>query len=304
MWDKPHSLNRFSGALVAFSLLLALAGAMHYVLHLPLFPLRVLQLSAAPQRVDPAQIEAVARDAVRGNFFTVDLEHTRQAFEKLPWVRRVSVRRHFPWRLEVSLEEHEVLAQWNGSGLVNTHGEVFAAACGRGMAELTPRPGEARGSGGAPVADVPGTRRLFACGEISKASHALPRFSGQPDTAAEVAQMYKVFGEQLAPLGRVIVQVSLSPRRAWQLRLDDGMVLELGSGQPQQRLARFVTVYPYSLAHMLQGRDSTAADKNAYQAWSAQTVRYVDLRYRNGFAVSLAGGETEGQGERSQGGRG
>lgn len=284
MWDKPHSLNRFSGALVAFSLLLALAGAMHYVLHLPLFPLRVLQLSAAPQRVDPAQIEAVARDAVRGNFFTVDLEHTRQAFEKLPWVRRVSVRRHFPWRLEVSLEEHEVLAQWNGSGLVNTHGEVFAAACGRGMA---------------------GAQRPFACGEISgKASRALPKFFGQPDTAAEVAQMYKVFGEQLAPLGRVIVQVSLSPRRAWQLRLDDGMVLELGSGQPQQRLARFVTVYPYSLAHMLQGRDSTAADKNAYQAWSAQTVRYVDLRYRNGFAVSLAGGEAEGQVERSQGSRG
>lgn len=305
MWDKPHSLNRFSGALLAFSLLLALAGALHYTLHLPVFPLRVLQLSAAPQRVDPAQIEAVAREAVRGNFFTVDLERARQAFEKLPWVRRVSVRRHFPWRLEVSLEEHEVLAQWNGSGLVNTHGEVFAAGCEREMAEGAPRPGEARGSGGAFLAGVPGTRRSSPCSAISGiASRALPKFSGQPGTAAEVAQMYKVFGEQLAPLGRVIVQVSLSPRRAWQLRLDDGMVLELGSGQPQQRLARFVAVYPYSLASLLQGRDSAAAGRNAYEAGHGQTVRLVDLRYRNGFAVSLAGGETEGQGKRGQGGRG
>ena len=46
------------------------------------------------------------------------------------------------------------------------------------------------------------------------------------------------------------------------------MVLELGREDMQQRLARFVEVYPYSLAAL--------QDK----------VKYVDLRYRNGFAVS------------------
>lgn len=263
MWDKPRSLNMVSGVLLGISLLLASFGALHYTLHLPVFPLRVLQLGAAPQRVDPAQIEAAARDAVSGNFFTVDLERARQAFEKLPWVRKVSVRRHFPWRLEVSLEEHEALAQWNGSMLVNTHGEVFAA-------------------------EMPG-----------KASRALPGFSGQPGTAAEVAQMYRMFGEQLAPLGREIAQISLSPRRAWQLRLDDGMVLELGSGQPLQRLARFVAVYPYSLATLLQGQSSNSLSagkgKEARESW--QTVKYVDLRYRNGFAVSLAGSQGTVKGE-------
>ncbi|MDE2118135.1 MAG: FtsQ-type POTRA domain-containing protein, partial [Betaproteobacteria bacterium] len=153
MWDKPHLLRMASGTLFGFSLVLALYGALHYVLHLPVFPLRAVQLSAAPHQVNTAQIEAVVRNEVHGNFFTVDLESTRRAFEKLPWVRKVSVRRHFPWRLEVSLEEHVALAHWNGTELVNTHGEVFAGA----------------------------------------AEQELPKFIGQPDTAAEVALVYNAF---------------------------------------------------------------------------------------------------------------
>lgn len=263
MWDEPQSLNRLSAALFGFSLLLALAGGLYYALHLPVYPLRVLQLSAAPLRVDPAQIEAAAREAALGNFFTVNLDRARQSFEKLPWVRKVSVRRQFPWRLEVNLEEHEALAQWNGSGLVNTHGEVFSAA-------------------------------------LPEANRALPKFSGPGDAAGEMAQMYRVFGGQLVPLGREIEQLSLSPRRAWQLHLDNGMVLELGNEQPQQRLERFVAVYPYSLATLLRAYGDAAPaageEKGVQATGQMRSVKYVDLRYRNGFAVSL-GGATAVKGE-------
>lgn len=262
MWDEPQSLNRLSAALLGFSLLLALAGGLYYTLHLPVYPLRVLQLGAAPLRVDPAQIEAAAREAVRGNFFTVNLDHARQSFEKLPWVRKVSVRRQFPWRLEVSLEEHEALAQWNGSGLVNTRGEVFAAA-------------------------------LPEASRMRQEERALPEFSGPGDAAGEMAQMYRTLGGQLAPLGREIVQLSLSPRRAWQLRLDNGMVLELGNEQPQQRLERFVAVYPYSLATLLRAYGDAAQaageEKGVQANGQMRAAKYVDLRYRNGFAVSLGG---------------
>ena len=229
MWDKPDTLRQLANTLFGISFMLMLYGALHYVLRLPEFPLRAVQLNATPYRVDVAQVEAVVRNEVRGNFFTVNMESTQHAFEKLPWVRKVSVRRHFPWRLDVSLEEHVALAYWNGAGLVNTHGEVFAM----------------------------------------KTDQVLPKFIGQPDTAVEVVQMYRAFGEQLAPLKQEIVQISLSPRHAWQLRLSNGTVLELGHEQPQQRLARFVAVYPYSLAPR------------------QRAMNYVDLRYQNGFAAYL-----------------
>ena len=231
MWDNAPLLRSIANALFGLSLVLVLYGVARYVLRLPVFPLRAVELTAAPQRVSTEQLEKVVREQVSGNFFTVDLESTRQAFEKLPWVRKVSVRRKFPWTLEVEVEEQVALAHWNGKELVNTHGEVFAGS----------------------------------------ADEDLPVFIGQPDSSPQVTQMYGELNAVLQPMKQQITQISLSPRYAWQVKLDNGMVLELGREEMQQRLKRFVTVYPYSLAAL------------------ARPASHVDLRYRNGFAAYMAG---------------
>lgn len=249
MWDKPELLRMISSVLFGICFVLVLYGVLHYALHLPVFALRVVSVTTAPLQVVPAQIEAMVRNELHGNFFTVDLERTRRAFETIPWVRKVSMRRHFPWRLEISLEEHVALAYWNDAGLVSTHGEVFSAE----------------------------TDKL------------LPKFIGQPDSAAEVAQMYAALTEQLAPLKQEITEINLSPRRSWRLRLNNGMLLELGREQSKQRLARFVAVYPYSLMPMQQNYELFHARKAPHQNGQHRRVEYVDLRYRNGFAAYLSG---------------
>jgi cell division protein FtsQ len=231
-----------------------------------------VQLDVAPQRINVADVEAVVRNKLRGNFFTVDLEQTRRDFEKLPWVRKVDVRRHFPWRLDVALEEQVALARWNGTQLMNTHGEVFDAECGRVMPKAAPRPDAVRVSdSGLPTfgvlhAGASGTHRPPSCGETDQ---VLPSLSGPDGSAAEVTLRYTRFSQILSPLGQRIAELGLSPRGAWQLRLQDGLQVRLGREQMEQRLARFVAVYPYSLATM------------------QQPARYVDLRYRNGFAAYL-----------------
>ncbi len=232
MWDNAPLLRGIANALFGLSLVLVLYGAVRYVLRLPVFPLRTVELTAVPQRVPTELLERVVHEQVSGNFFTVDLDKTRQAFEQLPWVRKVSVRRKFPWSLEVEVEEQVALANWNGTALVNTYGEVFDG----------------------------------------KPDKSLPVFIGQPDTSAQVTQMYGELNAALQPMKQQIAQISLSPRFAWQVKLDNGMVLELGREEMQQRLARFVSVYPYSLAAL------------------ARPANHVDLRYRNGFAAYLPGG--------------
>jgi cell division protein FtsQ len=221
--------------LFGLSLAMVLYGVARYVLHLPVFPLNAIQLQEAPKNVPVEMIERVVREQIQGNFFTVDLNRTRTAFERLPWVRKVSVRRKFPWSLEVQLEEHKALARWNGNGLVNTYGEVFT----------------------------------------EKTDLVLPAFFGQPNTSAQMAGMYDELSKELRPMKEEVTQISLSPRFAWQLRLSNGMVLELGREQMQQRLERFVGVYPYSLSTL------------------SHTVTHVDLRYRNGFAAYLPNGAEE-----------
>jgi cell division protein FtsQ len=232
MWDNTPLLRGIANVLFGVSFVLVLYGTVRYVLHLPVFPLHVVELTAVPQRVSSELMEKVVHEQVSGNFFTVDLEATRQAFEKLPWVRKVSVRRKFPWSLEVEVEEQVALARWNGTSLVNTYGEVFSATT----------------------------------------DQVLPVFIGQPETSPQVTQMYADLNAALQPLHQQIVQISLSPRYAWQVKLDKGMVLELGREEMQERMTRFVKVYPYSLAAL------------------ARPANHVDLRYRNGFAAYLPGG--------------
>src|SRR6185503_18199752 len=125
------------------------------------------------------------------------------AFQKLTWVRRADVRRQWPARLEVAIEEHVALARWGGNALVNTHGEVFA---GRQAGEL-------------------------------------PLFAGPDGTAREITIQYRYFTRSLEAIGAAPVQVRVSPRRAWQLKLDNGMTLELGREQVEERLTRFVGAY-------------------------------------------------------------
>jgi cell division protein FtsQ len=227
MWDNPQALRKLGNALFGASLLLLLLIALAYVLRLPVFALRAVQLEAVPQRVDNQLLAAAARESLRGNFFTVSLDRARAPFEKLPWVRSVSVRRHFPWQLDVALEEYAALARWNGKQLVSTQGEVFDA----------------------------------------RDEDALPEFTGPEGAAAEMARRYADFSAVLSPLNLKISQVVLSPRHAWQLRLDSGLVLELGREQMDERLARFAAAYPQ------------------YRAAMKASVKYVDLRYRNGFAA-------------------
>ena len=247
MWDNPILLRGVANALVVISVLAALYGAVYYVVHLPgLFLVRSVRLNATPQRVVATEVLAVVRNEVRGNFFTVDIGRLRQSLEKLPWVRNVTIRREFPDRLAVQLEEHQALARWNNSALVNRQGEVFSAESERVMPEAS------------------GTHRPPLYGSSEQ---ALPNFIGQAGDSSEVAQRYAQFSGQLAALNLQVAQLALSPRHAWQLRLSNGMVLELGREEMQQRLARFVAVYPYSLARQ------------------ASPVRYVDMRYRNGFAA-------------------
>ena len=229
MWNNVILLRNITNALLVLCAGAVLYGAVFYATHLPgWFPLQTVRLSAVPQRVEAAEVLRVVRNDARGNFFTVDIDRLRQALEKLPWVRNASIRREFPHGLMLQIEEDQALARWNDVALVNRQGEVFAA----------------------------------------ESEQQLPLFTGQDGTAAEMAQQYAQFSQQLAGLDLQVTQLGLSARHAWQLRLSNGMVLELGREDMQRRLARFVEVYPYSLA--------AASGK----------VKYVDLRYRNGFAVS------------------
>lgn len=227
MWDRPELLNAAANVLYAVAAALAAYAAVLTVASLPVFPLREVRVIEPPAHVTPGEIEALVKRELRGNFFTLDLAAARAAFERLPWVRRAAVRRLWPGRLEVALEEHVPLARWGGRALVNTHGEVFEGTY----------------------------------------DGQLPLFDGPAGTAKEIAIQYEYFRRILADIELAPGELHVSPRRAWKIKLENGLTLELGREQIEARLARFVTAYGRTVVRL------------------GRRVDYVDLRYANGFAV-------------------
>lgn len=99
----------------------------------------------------------------------------------------------------------------------------------------------------------------------------LPRLSGPDRRVAAVIEQYRRMRELLAGTGLEIVQVHLSERGAWRLEVDRGFSVRLGRDATGERLQRFAAVW-----------DSLRRQREA-------PLTHVDLRYRNGLAVSWAG---------------
>jgi len=209
MWDNPRLLNSAAGLLVCVAALLFAFAGLQLLLRSPLFPIRELEIDERLKHTTRQEIEAALRGRIAGNFFAVELSGIRAAIEQLPWVRQVTVRRVWPDRIEVSVEEHVALARWGDEALVNTYGERFP---GRSQA-------------------------------------VLPAFLGPAGTEQEVATRYAHFASLVAPLGTSLERVVLTPRYAWQLRLGSGLNIMLGrdADSAELRLARFVASYPETL---------------------------------------------------------
>ena len=137
--------------------------------------------------------------------------------------------RRVPDGLAVTFETYGALARWNANQIISPQGEIFVA------------PTDA----------------------------ALPLAQGPDETAPLVAQRYPALVAALAPLGSPLAQLNVSARGAWQVVLESGLVLELGRGDFEPPLARFVAAWPGLVARGVE-------------------TKHADLRYANGFAIRQA----------------
>lgn len=189
------------------------------------FDLTAIQIEGAQgdlQRTNLATVRANALPQLKGNFFSLDLEAAQRAFESVPWVRKAVVRRAWPNRLSVRIEEHVVAALWKSEAgddrLVNRQGEVFDANLG----------------------------------EVDEAGFA----TLQGPDAAFAAPMLALLGpldHSLQPLSLKVESLELSLRGSWRAELSSGADLEMGRGDAAEvlaRVGRFVRTLPQAAAQL------------------------------------------------------
>ena len=120
MWDDPKRLDTLTAGLLALAAALLLWGGLAWLVRQPAVAFREVVIRGPLERASAAHLEAVVRDELSGTFFTMNLDQGRAALARVPWVRKVALRRQWPRRLEVEIEEHAPLARWNDAALLRT----------------------------------------------------------------------------------------------------------------------------------------------------------------------------------------
>ena len=195
------------------------------------FPINELGIKGEYENVNKSQVDLIKNKYIKKNFFAVNLQDTRDAFKKLPWIRDVSIRRDWnKFGLIVEIESHKPIARWSNRGLVNSYGEIFHAAY----------------------------------------EDNLPLFVGPEEFVDEMTVKYnqinKILKKELMQIGTI----SLSSRLSWEIYTNNQMRFFLGKEDHNnfiKKLKLLIENYQLILSE------------------SKSRIEYVDLRYRDGFAV-------------------
>jgi cell division protein FtsQ len=196
----------------------------------PWFPVSYVRVQGEIENVDRGKLQEALMPALNGGYFSMDLGEIERAVRSLAWINGVGLRRVWPDTLEITVSEQKAVARWGDRALLNAKGERFA----------------------------PGGIEAFGY---------LPVIYGPEGMEADLLTMLGGLNDRLAPHGVRAVALEVSKRRAWILKLNNGLALHLGRQEPLQAVERFFTLVPKL------GEDHFPRLKS------------VDLRYRNGFAV-------------------
>lgn len=219
LWLSPRVLNALAAVLLLLALATAgLAGAYwlkrHAMFNVKEVVVTGLRGTSDLSHQNPTFIRQAILRQLRGNVFTVQLDTVQKTFAQAPWVRHVTVRRVWPNRLWVVLEEHQAVATLNDDNYVNQQGEAYMAVLDDSLA-------------------------------------ALPAMHGDRQDASLMLQRLRDLNLWLAPSKVTVKQLYLSERRAWTAVLSNRVTLEIGrddlTPSVDQRVSQWASTWATAL---------------------------------------------------------
>lgn len=190
--------------------LVSLSCIMVWSRHSDRFPLQTVEIRSVLHQVDEEEIKAHIVPFLDKGFFWLNVWSVQASLKQLPWVQSADIRRVWPDRLWVSVQEKTAQARWGEQGVLSTEGIIFYP-------------------------------------ELASIPKKLPRFEGPESEALAMQQQYLALLEQLAPVGLTIRSLKLALNGSVQLMLDNGISIILGKHMLNERMARFVLAYQCSL---------------------------------------------------------
>jgi cell division protein FtsQ len=233
---QPIAWSSVARSLVILSVLVSAVAAIAWMHKDDSFPIKHVSVEGDFKHTNKKDLVAAVSPFVKGSFFNVDVVNIRVAAQALPWVNQVQVRRIWPDKIFLQVDEHRAVAQWGKSGLVSENGQVFYP----------------------PKNTMP---------------TGLIKMSGYKGGSEVMTQRLIKIHKQMSPLGLRVAHLKMDERRSWQVNFSNGLELQLGRADSQERLDRFAKVYAAGLKQF------------------EEQIKGVDMRYTNGLAVIWKNGQ-------------
>lgn len=204
------------------------------------FPIVSVVVEGRFQYIDREVVRDTVRGYSRDGYFAMDVDALHGEIVAMPWVASASVRRVWPDGIALTIIEHRAVARWNADSLLTESGEVIVP----------------------PQLDGDSSKRAAWRVHFRK----LPFLQGEAGKPLVLWQQFVQASKALRGVGLTLYGIHNDRRNAITLVLDNTLSIRLGRGGFDERLNRFVSVYP------------------RYIAPRTSTISYVDMRYPNGFA--------------------
>lgn len=175
-------------------------------------------------------LQPIIEPFVSTNLFLLDAKGLETELEFNTWVYSASMTKLWPDKLRITIHEERPIAFWGEDSMLNEFGEIIDA-------NLPEKIGQ------------------------------LPVLFSPEDNGRHMVENYLKVQEWTQDFPARIVAFREDSRGSWQLKLDSGLVVNIGREEQEKRLRRFVVGYKEELVDKIN------------------KVHTVDLRYTNGFAV-------------------
>ena len=201
------------------------------------------------------------------NFFTLNLEEMRQIMLSMPWVKDVKISRVWNGKLIIDITEYSPFAHWGENQNISNN---FADNEQQQKQTLIDKNGNS----------------FTIPSDYSVMPKNIPYFYAPDGTEKQLIEYYLKFCEILKPLNLRPIQIYLSPRLSWELRLDNGWLIKLGRDKDNAKSTDKINLTEQRLQRFVNNFDNISK-KIKNMGLSNNDFESIDLRYKLGMTIDF-----------------
>lgn len=255
-----------AGFLLLTLLILIIIATMSYnkVSHV-LLPINKVQVIAPVRYVTEEEVKTILmKDGIdQLGFFYINMQKIKTALQENHWISNVNVSRIWPDTIRIVFNEDKPLAFWNHNGIVTRH------SC-----EIMPVTPQVKAS------------LKLEMEELNM--NEMPLLVGDEKNLQKLCDTLAKLQKSIRPIDRGIKKLEMSKRGSWYLELSDGLIVLLGNKDVLSRADKFINFYTKVDQVDLKSSMGNQVNEIKNRILGKDTgsvIKYIDMRYNNGFAV-------------------